>query len=85
MTRNYPVPPAVTFDAVGSGGHLQLKQRTYLIRLKTTELPRSKTATVLLYVIKKLFCNYFTELICAEYNILQSVSLRKVLLRLLLL
>lgn len=34
MTRNYPVPPAVTFDAVGSGGYLQLKQRTYLIRLK---------------------------------------------------
>ena len=33
MTRNYPVPPAVTFDAVGSGGYLQLKQGTYLIQL----------------------------------------------------
>lgn len=33
MTRNYPVPPAVTFDAVGSDGYLQLKQRTYLIQL----------------------------------------------------
>lgn len=42
MTRNYPVPPAVTFDAVGSGGYLQLKQRTYLIWLKNNQIHETK-------------------------------------------